>query len=72
MFVIIFIFVTVLQYFAMFWHRYKTFLHYDLTASVPNRIFKRTKSVIEGNKYGSIINGVELANSHPTTSLEIS
>jgi chitin synthase len=72
MFVIIFIFVTVLQYFAMLWHRYKTFLHMIVTASVPNRILKRTNSVIEGNKYGSIINGVELANSHPTTSLEIS
>ena len=36
-FVIIFILVTLLQYFAMLWHRYKTMLHMIYTASMPKR-----------------------------------
>ena len=69
----LFIIVTIFQYSAMLWHRFKTLLHLVYNAAIPNEILKNTD---ENPKYfeptvGAILNGFEVATSNNTISTNI-
>ena len=72
LFILVFIIVTILQYSAMLWHRFKTLLHLTYTAAIPKEFIKSKNKILENSKYGTMLtNGVDIITNNNAVSTNI-
>jgi hypothetical protein len=70
--VALFFVITVLQYLAMLWHRFKTLLHLTYTAAIPKELIKRKHKILENSKHITIMNSaVDMMTNNNGTSMNI-